>query len=526
MPSIKRLTELSALVSAATQPDEAVRQTLLLLREELEANDVYLIYGGEDGFRCFGSRPDLGLSDIALWLVHRDLMSRRKPAAFDLRDDRVAAFRSATSRKSCDYVAALVPVANQTADMLLARGPWPRGFATARVNLLRAALPAVALIMERRLDSSRAQRQRTQLSALANITHVMSESEDLDTVLTSIAGGIAAVTGIDYVCIDLVGNDGTVDLRCVNSTRPGTDQLKERWIHGANRPDSVRDTVLRTHEPMLFTDAQNDERVPEAGRSFFIQTLIQSTGTLPLITKEEVLGVLSVASHRALEFSVSEVELLEGLSAQVATAVKGIGLYQELAESRRKLQRLNEQLQESMGVEHHLARTDTLTGVPNRRFIDETIEAECARARRYGRPLSVIMADLDNLKQINDTFGHNAGDEALKYLAALARQSCRQVDVAGRYGGDEFVFVLPATGQEEAAALAERFRAALQEGRLPVEHGEPLELTVSLGVAEWDSTKMEGPACLVRHADRAMYAAKGSGRNCTMVAEGESARAA
>ena len=136
------------------------------------------------------------------------------------------------------------------------------------------------------------------------------------------------------------------------------------------------------------------------------------------------------------------------------------------------------------------------------------------------------MADLDRLKQINDRFGHSAGDEALKFLAGFARQSCRQVDVAGRYGGDEFVFVLPATSLADAVALAERFRTALAEGRLLGESDEPLALTVSLGVAEWDSTEMDGPACLVRQADRAMYAAKNNGRNCTMVAEGESARAA
>ena len=525
MQSIKRLTELSALVSTVTTPDEALQHALPLLQQGLEASDVFLIYGAEEGFRHFGTRTDIDLSDVALWLVHRDLMSREGPAAFDLRGDRVAAFRSASSRKSCDYVAALVPVANHTADMLLARGPWPRGFAPSRVSLLRAALPAVALMMERRLDSSRAQRQRTQLSALANITHAMSESEDLNTVLTSIAGGIAAVTGIDYISIDLV-DDEAVTLRCVNSLRPGTDQLKERWVQGASRPDPVRDAVLGTRKPMLFVDAQNDERIPAAARNFFVRTLIQSTGTLPLITKGEVLGVLSVASHRPLDFGTSEMELLEGLSAQVATAVLGISLYQELATSQQKLQRLNEQLQESMGVEHHLARTDLLTGVPNRRFIDETIDAECARARRYGRPLSVIMADLDDLKKINDTYGHNAGDEALKFLADVARQSCRQVDVAGRYGGDEFVFVLPSTSLEDAVSLAERFRTALGEGRILGTYDEPLALTVSLGVAEWNTKGMQGPACLVRCADRAMYAAKGNGRNCTMIADGENARAA
>jgi diguanylate cyclase (GGDEF)-like protein len=277
---------------------------------------------------------------------------------------------------------------------------------------------------------------------------------------------------------------------------------------------------------MLFPDAQNDERVPESGRNYFTRTLIRSTAVFPLLAKDEALGILSVASHRPLDFPAQEVELLEGLAAQLATAIKGIQLYQEVAESREELQRLNEQLRESMGIEHHLARTDALTGIPNRRFIDETIDAESTRARRYGQALSVAMADLDDLKGINDTYGHQAGDEMLRFVAGLARESCRQVDVVGRYSGDEFVFVLPATALQDAAAFAERFRRRLAESLAPNHAGDPLRLTVSLGVAQWENESMEEPASLIAQADRAMYEAKAAGRNRTMVAVGGSARAA
>ncbi len=277
---------------------------------------------------------------------------------------------------------------------------------------------------------------------------------------------------------------------------------------------------------MLFPDAQNDERIPDSGRNYFVRTLIRSTGTFPLLAKDEVLGVLSVASHSPRDFPASEVGLLEGLTAQVASAVKGIQLYQELAKSRGELQRLNKQLQESMGIEHHLARTDPLTGVPNRRFLDETVEAEYARARRYEQPLSVVMADVDHFKDVNDKYGHAAGDDALRSVARLARESCRQVDVVGRCGGDEFLFVLPATNLEDATRFAERFRRRLADSLLPNSAGDPVRVTVSLGVAQWDTETMEDPASLVRQADRIMYVAKALGRNRTMVAEGETARAA
>ena len=199
---------------------------------------------------------------------------------------------------------------------------------------------------------------------------------------------------------------------------------------------------------------------------------------------------------------------------------------QELADSREELEHVNRQLQESVGVEHHLARTDALTGIPNRRFIDELVEAEAGRSSRYGQPLAVVLADLDDLKEINDGFGHGAGDEALRYVAELARSSCRKVDVVGRYGGDEFVFVLPSSGIDEAVVFAERFRLLLAQHPVPNDSGQPLPLTVSLGVAAWDGQSMNAPASLISDADRAMYVAKAAGRNRTVVAEGEAAQAA
>ncbi len=140
--------------------------------------------------------------------------------------------------------------------------------------------------------------------------------------------------------------------------------------------------------------------------------------------------------------------------------------------------------------------------------------------------MSVVLADLDHLKKVNDTSGHGAGDEAIKYVARIARESCRQMDMVGRYGGDEFVFVLPATRLEDAALFAERFRQRLAETPVRVCDADLAHLTVSLGVAQWDNETMDGPTCLISQADRAMYAAKDAGRNRTMLAEGDSARAA
>lgn len=524
--ALQGLTELSELTRLSISTDEALDRAQHLLRQNLQANDVFVVHGEGETFRCFGTCHDLGLSDVALWLIHRELTSERAPQTFDVSGEHVQNFRPCEMTGPCTHVAALLPVATSTGEMIITRGDWPDGFGSERAALLQAALPAMALLVQRRIDSLHGERLRYQLSALANITRVMSDSQDVETVLTGIAGTVATVTGFDYVSIDLLDVDGQVMLRCTNSMREQAQALGSRWKRGANRPDPVRDSVVATGKPMVFTDVQNDERIPESGRNFFIRTLIRSTAVFPLLTKDAVTGTLSVASYLPRQFTPQEVEMLEGLASQAATAVQGIQLYRELRESREELQRLNQELHDRMGIEHHLARTDPLTGIPNRRFIDETVNAEVSRARRYGHPLSVIVADVDNLKEINDRYSHQAGDESLRFVAEVARESCRDVDVVGRYGGDEFVFVLPSTAVDDAVFLAERFRTQLSERPTAARTGHPLRMTVSLGTTEWDGGSMREPLAVVRQADRALYQAKASGRNRTVALYRDGARVA
>jgi diguanylate cyclase (GGDEF)-like protein/PAS domain S-box-containing protein len=164
-----------------------------------------------------------------------------------------------------------------------------------------------------------------------------------------------------------------------------------------------------------------------------------------------------------------------------------------------------------------LARTDALTGVNNRRHLYELAEHEFEVARRYGHPLSVIMFDLDHFKDINDTFGHALGDRMLESVTRVARSQLRDVDLIGRYGGEEFVVILPVTSAQQAYLVAERIRSGVEALRIETDRS-PASVTLSMGIAEMLHEPLEGTVeNVIRRADEAMYTAKQAGRNRTAI---------
>jgi diguanylate cyclase len=172
---------------------------------------------------------------------------------------------------------------------------------------------------------------------------------------------------------------------------------------------------------------------------------------------------------------------------------------------------LTHELSQARIAAERLARVDELTGLSNRRAFRELAEQNLAQARRYAQPTAVVMLDVDHFKQINDRFGHAAGDLALKAVAETICRCLRQSDVAGRWGGEEFSVLLPQTAAADALSLAERLREAVTSSPVVFE-GQRIDLTASFGVA---AARRDAPALdeLVRQADEALYEAKQSGRN-------------
>jgi diguanylate cyclase (GGDEF)-like protein len=165
-----------------------------------------------------------------------------------------------------------------------------------------------------------------------------------------------------------------------------------------------------------------------------------------------------------------------------------------------------------------LSITDDCTAAYNQRYLMPRLADEIDRARKSVSPLSVLLLDLDHFKQVNDTWGHQAGDDVLAIFADRARDQVRRQDALVRRGGEEFVLIMPDTGREEAEHVAERIRRAMDEETIALRGGVSIRQSVSIGVATWDGS--ETPAELENRADRAMYAAKEAGRNRVTTASG------
>jgi len=226
---------------------------------------------------------------------------------------------------------------------------------------------------------------------------------------------------------------------------------------------------------------------------FLIKLDFRSGLIVPLMLREYSLGVLFLQDCRQpRHWSIDDISLVESLADHISVAIENAELHLE---------------QERQAI------TDGLTGIANRRSFNKTLAREFERARRYDQPLSLIVLDLDYLKVINDSFGHQTGDEAIKAVGRILKQSSRAIDLAARYGGEEFCLLLPNTELAMAEQLAERLRGLINDGHI----SGPGHVSASLGIASYP-LHANDPDTLFRAADAALYVAKVAGRNRVKVA--------
>ena len=217
-------------------------------------------------------------------------------------------------------------------------------------------------------------------------------------------------------------------------------------------------------------------------------------------TEDKVEGLESGAD----DYIAKPIDFAE-LKARVRSMLRIRALQTELRRREAELSDFNHRLRV-------MAETDGLTGLDNRRHIEERLQEFFDHATRLNEPLSVVMCDLDKFKSVNDTYGHQAGDAVLQQFAAILKATAREIDRVGRYGGEEFLCLLPGTVLDAAVTFAERVRKEV-EGHAYTFEGGTIHRTASFGVAGWPHPSVNSPDELVKAADDALYVAKESGRN-------------
>ena len=321
-------------------------------------------------------------------------------------------------------------------------------------------------------------------SILFEITQRMARGVPLEEALTEIARAAAEISGGDGCSVMLLDEERTALLSRATFGIPDEEAHLVRFRLG----EGIAGWVATHDEPARVGDTASDDRFKALeGQT----TRIRSICCVPLSTRDGVIGVITVHSAKKQAYTDEHERLLRFLAASIVKDVENARLYR-------------------------LAVTDPLTRVYNRQWLFERLPAEVERHRRYGDPLALVMFDVDHFKKVNDTFGHQVGDDALKALAMAALEVVREVDGVVRYGGEEFLVVSPKTDAAGAAVVAERLRERVESVRIPAGDAT-VKITISLGVAELGPSDREA-ADLIARVDAALFEAKNAGRNRVVVA--------
>ena len=357
------------------------------------------------------------------------------------------------------------------------------------LEVMQTAAGQVSVAVENARLFAEEQRRSRQLAFLNNISKTAISSDDSEQMLADIVGHIQKNFSFDHIGIGIL-DYSTKEIEIKAEAGVTAQSLGKRIALGAG----ILGRVARSGEAALVqtsSEAQLQGVLPGS----------RSVLCIPIAYGENFLGVLNVESHKDDAFTPADRLIMSTLADLLATALHNANVFQKLQ-------------QQSI--------TDGLTLIKTRRFFFEALGAELKRASRSGRPISVVLMDLDKFKSVNDTKGHLEGDLVLTRVGRLLEQKCRQSNVVARYGGDEFIILMPETGVEQAQILAERLRLWIAQDPMLSEH----QITGSFGVASFPvhGFSMED---IVRVADAGMYVSKRKGGDRVSTAEeiagGESA---
>ncbi len=346
---------------------------------------------------------------------------------------------------------------------------------------MRQAYSALVDITARKRVERAERDQRALAEALRDTAAALSSTLSLEEVLERVLENVGKVVPHDAVSIMLVDADTAEIVRSHGYQELGREGHVISMRLQINEEPYLY-IMANTHQPLTYPDTSK-----VAGWKI---DWIRSYAGAPIIVKERLVGFINLIGLQPGFYQQEHANRLRAFADQAGIAIENARLYAEV---------------------ERLATLDEVTGISNRRNLFELGQHEFEIARRFSTPLAAILLDLDHFKKINDTFGHHAGDRVLAGIAKTISDNIRAIDLFGRYGGEEFVVLLPNSQQEAALEVAERLRALVAALSFNTDRGT-LQVTISLGVAMLNAD-IPSLATLIDHADQAMYAAKQAGRN-------------
>jgi len=349
--------------------------------------------------------------------------------------------------------------------------------------------------------------QRLLSESLREIAAAMNSTLNFEEILDGILDYVSRLVPYDTANIMMFNHAGKINVSRYRGYREGgeaSEQIASFETTLEEMPYFKK--MVDSAQPIIIPNTSLD---PE-WRNLQIDT-VRSYAAIPILLKWNVIGVINLNGYRANIFNPSQMGILRSFADQVAIAITNAALMDDMRQ-------INEHLQNSLHEVHALeeelleqAVRDALTGLFNRRYLEEALEREIARARRAGKSLGMIILDIDNFKKINDEYGHLAGDMVLKELGDLLVANSRAYDIVCRFGGEEFIIVMPGIDRTAACERAESLRVSFETLEIKYE-ANTIRATISLGVTVFPDDGPTGVEMLSR-ADRALYQAKHTGRN-------------
>jgi diguanylate cyclase (GGDEF)-like protein/putative nucleotidyltransferase with HDIG domain len=353
-------------------------------------------------------------------------------------------------------------------------------YAVEDIDLLEFITAQVAAGMEKEYSYERLREQDEEVTLINRLTAIITSSMSIQVIFEGFAQELKQVVDIDWATIALI--DGSeLYFMALSSTIGST------WEAGERIPLEGTATEYACRERRALYEADLKQHHRFWTWESHVQRGVRSIVYLPLIVSDRNSGSLILGSRKPNAYSRRQIQLLEKVALQIAAPIENAQLYAQVEQK---------------------SRIDGLTGLFNRRHFEERLNEEVSRHSRYGDVFSIFMIDLDNFKAYNDTYGHPAGDILLGQTGKIIKSSIRNVDHAFRYGGDEFVVILPQTAMDDAYVVAERVR-----GQIAGEMGKrAIAVTCSIGLASYPTDGVVADE-LVDAADNALYHAKRTGGN-------------